>query len=314
MTAFTPPVMFHHFTNEDYPAGQGALSANDFERMLHFIGLDNLLPAEEWLAAYLSGKLKPHQRCLTFDDALKCQYLIARPVMEAHGLTGFFFVYSSVFEGNLERLEVYRYFRDAYFDSIEDFYTAFDQALSTSHYASEAEEALKGFDPASYLADFSFYTQGDRHFRYLRDKVLGPVAYNALMDQLLDAYGLKPEALHHKLWMTDADLKQLRQNGHVVGLHSHSHPTCLEQLPVEQQEWEYRENIAHLTQVLGQPPTTVAHPCNSYNAATLTLLKTLGIRVGFRSNTKPGFTSPLELPREDHALVWKAMQATATAI
>ena len=73
----------------------------------------------------MDGRLEQQHLCLTFDDALLCQYDIAKPVMDRFGITGFWFVYSSVFQGELEILEIYRYIRCVYFDTIDKFYVGF---------------------------------------------------------------------------------------------------------------------------------------------------------------------------------------------
>jgi hypothetical protein len=55
----------------------------------------------------------------------------------------------------------------------------------------------------------------------------------------------------------------------------------------------------------------MSHPCNSYNQATLEILRELGITLGFRANMASGFSSELELPREDHANLVRAMKLAA---
>ena len=75
----------------------------------------------------------------------------------------------------------------------------------------------------------------------------------------------------------------------------------VERLNEDEQRYEYKSNHAHLTSLLGEPPAVVSHPCNSYNQTTLRILRSLGVKVGFRANMAIGFSSELELPREDHA-------------
>ena len=57
---------------------------------------------------------------MTFDDALRCQYDIAVPVIEDLNIKAFFFVYSSIFSEDPDLFEVYRYFRMNYFKNIEE--------------------------------------------------------------------------------------------------------------------------------------------------------------------------------------------------
>lgn len=304
---FAHGVMFHHFHGDIHPVGQGSMSAADLDEMIGFIGLERILPADEWMRRSLAGELKSNDLCLTFDDALRCQFDIAFPILQKYGLTAFWFIYSSVFEGNSERLEIYRYFRSVAYPDTEDFYIAFNACLDASPWSSEVSAALRDFRPETYLSDFSFYTDSDRTFRFIRDRVLGQERYFHIMDSMVDEAGLDRSRLAAMLWMRDDHLLALKAAGHIVGLHSYSHPTTLCELPVEMQRREYSRNHRHLTDVLNTPPRAVSHPCNSYSQETMRLLNELGIQVGFRSNMALPAGSLLEQPRIDHTYLLKDM-------
>lgn len=316
-----PPhgIMFHHFHNDRqdagptrHPAGQGSLSAAAFAEMIQFLEPERILPAREWLARALADTLGETDLCLTFDDNLRCQYDVALPVLRDFGLTGFWFVPTSVMQGNFERLEVYRTFRVKHFDHVDDFYEAFFRAVATSDCARQVEEALERVHPSTFLTEFPFYSEADRRFRYVRDEVLGPQRYNRIMDMMIAAMGVELEELARNLWM-DADcLRALHADEHVIGLHTHTHPTRLASLNQHGQLREYRDNHTHLLELLGEPPIAVSHPCNSYSADTLAILRQLGIRLGFRANMALAEHSELECPREDHANVRREMQRCAS--
>lgn len=68
--------MFHHFYNEKHGNGQGAISAIQMEKIIEHYG-DKLLTAKDWLTKALTNSLDGHEICLTFDDALLCQYEVA---------------------------------------------------------------------------------------------------------------------------------------------------------------------------------------------------------------------------------------------
>lgn len=299
-------IMFHHFHDDRHPSGQGSMSADELVRMIRYLGPERILSAEVWMERALAGSLTADDLCFTFDDALRCQYDIALPVLEDYGITAFWFVYSSVFEGGLELLEIYRYFRSTEFDDVDDFYKAFF-ADAAKLYPGAVKRGFVDFDPSAYLVDFPFYTNNDRIFRYLRDDVLGPEKYARVMQPMIAKAGYDMETLRTLLWLTDGQLANLAASGHVIGLHSYSHPTVLERLPADAQRLEYRRNYDHLSRVVGAAPHTVAHPCNSYGPETLEILRDLGVKLGFRANTAGPARSPFEFPREDHANVLKAM-------
>lgn len=302
-------VMFHHFHDHDHAPGQGSISAEQLDELLGFVGVDRILPAEEWMTRALDGRLRDRDVCLTFDDNLRCQYDVAYPVLESHGLTAFWFVPTSVMTGQLEPMELYRVFRCGSFDNPSSFYAAFTAHLGESALAGEVERALEGFVPATYLQEYPVYTDEDRHFRYLRDQVLGPERYRGVMEEMLDAAGFDREAAARNLWMDDECVQELRADGNVIGLHTHTHPTNLVGLTAEEQRAEYAENWRHLRDILGQEPITVSHPCGSYSETTLSILRERGVRLGFRANMAlPEPPSMLEYPREDHMLLIRAMQ------
>jgi hypothetical protein len=299
---FPHGLLFHHFHDHRHPPGQGSLSAGDFADLVGFVGRHRILPARDWYARALAGELVDGDLCLSFDDNLRCQFDVAGPVLRDLGLTAFWFIYTSPLAGSVERLEVYRYFRSTAFETVADFYAAFDGALAATPFAGEAEASLAGLDTDAYLADKLFYTAADRRFRYLRDRVLGEARYRDVMDAMIAVAGLDVAALARTLWM-DADcLRRLHGDGHVVGLHSHNHPTTMSDLDAATQEAEFRANFDTLSGVLDEAPVAMAHPCGDYNGDTLAVLRRLGIRLGFRADMDGAAPTELEYPRENHAV------------
>lgn len=303
-------VMFHHFHGGRHAVGQGSISADDFDQLLDWITARfYLITPDEWLERTKKGTLRNLDVCLSFDDTLRCQYEIALPVLDSFNAKAFWFVYTSVLHGQVEKLELYRYFRTVSFSNINEFYEAFEKALWQSPYCEGLEAALIEFNPAAYLAEFPFYSIGDKRFRYMRDEILGPERYNALMDAMIVASGMKSESLHELLWMDRKSILSLEQGGHTVGLHSHTHPMRIGQLPRHEQQWQYEMNSNTLKEITGTTPVSMSHPVCSYSAETLELLSALGIQVGFRSNMSRPTTSNLEFPREDHITMMKLMRA-----
>jgi len=296
-------IMLHHFCGGPHPKGQGAIDAEQFADLITAVGRDRILPAEEWVARTNQGTLHDGDLCITFDDALRCQYDIALPVLERFGITAFWFVYSSVFEGGVEPLEVFRYFRTVAFPDIDAFYRAFDEAWQGSEHAETIRAGIAGFDFDTYYPEIKIYTTADRRFRYIRDEILGPQRYELIMWRMIDLAGWRERIPANLLWLDDDCLRRLSAAGHVIGLHSYSHPTLLEKLPLAEQRTQYERNLRHIRQTIGRAPHTVSHPCNSYLPETLPLLRDLGVTVGFRADMSKLDYSPLELPRIDHALL-----------
>lgn len=302
-------VMFHHFHSLEHLPGQGSLSADQFCSILDWLVQRYcLLNAEEYFHKFLRGELKSSDVCLTFDDALLCQIDVAAPILKKRNIQAFFFVYSSPFNGRPDFLEIFRYFRNVKFDSIDDFYKIFFENTELL-FLNEYSKAKRDYNIKDYLKDFRFYTENDKWFRYLRDIALGKERYEEVMILLMKKYGFEHGEVANKLWMNDEHLKNLRDEGNIIGLHSYSHPTALHTLPKAKQQEEYQRNYDHLKDILGAAPISMSHPCGNYNDDTLDILQKMGIKIGFRSNRSTRtIKSNLEIPREDHVNVLMEME------
>ena len=165
MDYVTHAVMFHHFHNAQHPPSQGSLSSSDFIQMIDWLNKHySILGASQYKEKFENGTLKNTDICMSFDDALKCQYDIAVPVMERLGIEAFFFVYSSAFGHNPDPLEIYRYFRTACYADIDNFYERFFYSVEQID-AEEFSRHHAKYLELNYLAAFPFYTENDKWFR-----------------------------------------------------------------------------------------------------------------------------------------------------
>lgn len=299
--------MFHYFYNAKHYRGQGSISGADFEKIINFIGLSRIINPSEWLERIDNGKLKNHDICITLDDSLACQFDVALPILEKYNLKAFWFPYSNVFEGQINKLEVYRLFRSQFFKNIEEFYEVFFKKVHKSKSANKARSIVDKKNINDYRKIYPFYSFNDVKFRFIRDRALQPSQYEYIMDALMSDQGVKISEIAKDLWMTVEDLKYLNSTGHVIGLHSYSHPTNMARLSFKEQAEEYEKNYEFVKKIIGRPPTSMAHSVNSYNKNTLRVLEQLNIACGFKSNMLPGHIShkvngsKYEMVREDVA-------------
>jgi peptidoglycan/xylan/chitin deacetylase (PgdA/CDA1 family) len=264
----------------------------------------NLLNPDEYEHKIINGSLRQTDICLSFDDALKSQVAVAAPVLKDADIRAYFFVYSAAFGDSPPLQEYSRDFRNS-FACMEDFYKEFF-AVIAERYPLQFKTFLEIY-PDDYLAEFPFYSDNDRKYRFLRDKIL-KAQYSECVQSMMSKHGYSIEQNTSKLFMSTQDLQTLHDFGHQIGLHSSSHPTELHTLSYQDQEYEYRENLTFLENLLDTKITSMAHPCGNYSSDTLTILQKLGINIGFRSSLSPTtITSNLEIPREDHANLMKWM-------
>ena len=101
-------IMFHHFhDNKMYPNSPGSLDKNQLRKIIKFIGKDNIIEPLEFIEKLKNDKLNS-EICLTFDDALKCQFDIAQPILEEFKLKAFI-LFKHNFEKQKDYSETYRF-------------------------------------------------------------------------------------------------------------------------------------------------------------------------------------------------------------
>ena len=297
-------LMFHHFHGTPpYIPSQGSITGEEFDRMLTLYKKKwNLVPAKEWFDRAVSDTLGEKDVCISFDDNLLCQFKIALPVLQKHRLTAFWFIYTAPLQGKEEKLELYRYFRYKCFETLDDFYGAFDLEIARSSVHKKVLVGIAEYENhpfVAFLRGYPSYSEADRKFRYIRDIILTKEEYEKLMDALVEHSGIPIAALKETFWMKREHITRLHRKGHMVGLHSHTHPTFLEALSPEAQRKEYTDNASVLSGVVNERIVCMSHPSNSYNSNTLDILKELGIKIGFRATPDKKEHSKLEYPRFD---------------
>ena len=309
-------IMFHHFHDDGiHTRSQGSISKDDFYKMINFIGRNNILDADIFFEKFKNKKLKENEVCITFDDTIKCQIDIALPVLEELKIKSFFFVYTSVFEDKPDNLEVFRYFRMNYFDDIDEFYNNFYKVLDKDlrNFFDTNNEKIK-----STKVKFPHYSIEDIKFRLVRDVFLTKSHYEETMFLMMKEKQFHFKKFYPRLFFNSNDLKKLNSLGHLVGLHSHNHPTLLEKLTYDEQKNEYEQCLSLISRILDKPKNEIkymSHPCGSYNNDTLKILKELGIELGFKQimtiepekGMKKINNSFLEIARQDHTEIFKRM-------
>jgi len=302
-------IMFHHFHDDVHITGQGSIDANTFSNILDYLDEKYIiLNADLYLEKAINNSLSQNETCLTFDDSLLCQYEIAVPILNKRKISAFFFTYSSAFTESPDYLEIFRYFRNKYFKTIEDYYQEFFDNVESAKIRDYSihKDNFKSLD---YLSGFPFYTDSEKWFRYLRDIVLINGKYEEIMFKMFNKHKFDIKSASIDLWMNENHLEEIFDQGHIVGLHSYSHPTKMNSLSYRHQKEEYTKNLLHLETILGKGNIhSMSHPCGSYNKDTIKILKELGIKIGFRSNmSNKEAISKFEIPREDHANILKDM-------
>jgi len=116
-------------------------------------------------------------------------------------------------------------------------------------------------------------------------------------NKIMDSFDIKVPRLH----MNWNELRELKEAGNIIGLHSYSHPR-ISDLDKKDQYKEYKENYWDLFNNVDVWPDlkleTMAHPFGSYNKKALVILRNFEIKIGFNNNPDPS-DNLLTFPRTD---------------
>jgi peptidoglycan/xylan/chitin deacetylase (PgdA/CDA1 family) len=113
-------------------------------------------------------------------------------------------------------------------------------------------------------------------------------------------------------FLTAEQLRELARRGHIVGAHSHSHPTYMGKLTRAQLDDEWRRSRALLEEVLGAPPRSASVPGGYLSRAVVAAAAAAGYEVLFTSE-------PTARARQDGLLVrgrytiWSTTPASTAA-
>ena len=165
----------------------------------------------------------------------------------------------------------------------------------------------------------NFYSINDIKFRLIRDQFISKKTYNEIMKKMFKSKNFKINSVLKKLFLNKKDLKKLLNDGHEIGLHSHSHPTKISHLSFKKQFKEYKINKNYLQNKIDKnfnKVISMSHPCGDYNTNTLKILKKMEIEIGFRQMMKKNKKfknykinqSNFEIAREDHSNIVRKFQ------
>ena len=125
----------------------------------------------------------------------------------------------------------------------------------------------------------------DIKFRLVRDKILSKGEYKKLMFKMFKQTKFSPKRFYDILFMSKQNIIKIKKLGHIVGLHSHTHPMAFEKLTYVEQLKQYTKNLDIVSNILKCKKSNIvsmSHPCGSYDGNTLNILENLGMKIGFR--------------------------------
>ncbi len=99
-------------------------------------------------------------------------------------------------------------------------------------------------------------------------------------------------AMNKKDYISSSQLREMAENGHIIGSHTWDHKNVLKYEPAD---WpiQLEGSVASLEKATGKPVRYFAYPYGSWNVKAISQLKQYGFRAAFTLGVKPSEKEPL---------------------
>jgi len=130
--------------------------------------------------------------------------------------------------------------------------------------------------------------------RYSVDVILtfddGGSSFYSVIAPLLEHYGfighffVSTDYIGQPGFMSEDEIKQLSERGHIIGSHSSSHPSNFTTLSISERYNEWETSINILSKITGHPIREISIPNGYFIERDLCIYKSLGITTVYTSN------------------------------
>ena len=120
----------------------------------------------------------------------------------------------------------------------------------------------------------------------------GGVSFHHPIAGLLESHGwrghffITTDRIGTPGFLTEAQLRDLHRRGHIVGSHSRSHPTRMAALTRADLDREWRQSLARLSEVLGEPVKVASVPGGYFSREVAESAAAAGVEALFTSEPK----------------------------
>lgn len=259
-------IMLHYLHDENSMNIKGSISKRQFEKIVKKNLIKNYV--------------------YTFDDGLKSQYHIAKPILEKYNLKGIFFLTSFQFEKKINYHEVSKFFIKKNYKNVKEY--ADDFILFSKNQFKINKAQIK-----NYKKKFSYYTLSEIYIRILRDKNMN--LYNRILIKMFKLKKFDYKKTNQMIFMNKSEVISLSKK-HIIGLHTHNHLFNFDELNYKTQNKEILLNKKILEKFINKKIFYFAYPLGKYNLQSIKILKKYKIKFAFTNKTN-NFKNRFLVPR-----------------
>ena len=273
------------------------LHMDDFKKQLdHFESVYGFLSPNDLLNDK-RGQPLPQGVILTFDDGLKDHYTYVLPELKKRNISGIFYVNTAMYStGKLlgvHRLHLLlgRFGGNIIFEKL-------------AHLVKP--EMLTHMDIAAFR-ELTYTTQVNDSYtqqvKRMLNYFIGDAYCQPVLDGLMQEFFPDEEKLVSEFYLTVAEMKEMQQQGMIIGSHTATHPV-LSKLTYREQQLEIENAFELIEQVTGSLPLrTFCYPYGGFHSFTMDTEQILtNEKVAFSFSVEPRDITPDDLLHRPQAL------------
>jgi len=248
----------YHYIREDFTAKHPSifgLTPKQFRLQMEELSKAGSFISQKDLLEFRSKKFDKNCILITFDDGLKEQYELAKPILDAMGIPFIFFINTANFDEKKVSLVHKIHLLRSRLSSAEILMelskislfelTSREKALAVFHYNYDEEQTAL----LKYLLNFKMSLQQQQEF------------INPLFEQLFEESSLNSELYF------DEEMLQVLNDQDALGSHSHNH-VPLGKISSEELQKELNHSQDFFRQKFGKPAISISYPYGSLEASS----------------------------------------------
>ena len=277
-------IMYHYVQKYDphFPNFR-FLDFNNFIKQLDFFGDNNgFVTHDEWLT-YINCGVMPEKKgkvVLTFDDGMVCQYKYVYPELIKRKLWGIFYVPSMPY---LEKkiLDVHKIHLLIGKSSGNELMKILSKILT---------EEMIPFKKRKEFREHTYIAQNEGNetseFKRILNYYIGDKFRSEVINEILEK--LNVNLNETEFYIPEINLKEMSDNGMIIGSHTNSHPV-MSKLNYEEQKNELTVSFSFIKKIIDEKKLTYCHPYggfHSFSKDTTSLLDELGAAYSFNVESR----------------------------
>lgn len=248
----------YHYIREDFTADFPSiygLTPQQFRSQLEELAKAGSFVSQEELLKFRNREFDKNYILITFDDGLKEQYQLAKPILDEMGIPFIFFINTSNFrERNVSLVHKIHLVRSRL--SSEDILEELKRNSSLD---------LNIKEKALATAHYNYDEDQTAHLKYLLNFKLSVKKQQELIDPLFN-HLFDEGKVSSELYFDEEMLEELFQKNS-LGSHSHNH-LPLGKLSQEELEQELQQTQRFFREKFGRPADSISYPYGSLEACT----------------------------------------------